>query len=68
MGTVWLIFSAQAGAVVLVHILAVLLAHLVAIGRFPDKRAALASQWPLTLLMIGYTLFGLWLLAAPTVG
>jgi len=68
MGLVWLIFSAQAAAVVLVHILAVLLAHLIAIERFPDKRAALASQWPLALLMIGYTLFGLWLLAAPTMG
>jgi hypothetical protein len=68
MGSVWLIFSAQAAAVALVHILAVLLAHLIAIERFPDKRAALASQWPLALLMIGYTLFGLWLLAAPTIG
>ena len=68
MDSVWLIFSAQAGAVVLVHILAVLLAHLIAIERFPDKRAALASQVPLALLMIGYTLFGLWLLAAPTIG
>jgi hypothetical protein len=68
MGAVWLIFSAQAGAVVLVHVLAVLLAHLIAIERFPEKRVALASQWPLALLMIGYTLFGLWLLAAPTIG
>jgi len=68
MDSVWIIFSLQAGAVVLVHILAVLLAHLIAIERFPDKRAALASQWPLALLMIGYTLFGLWLLAAPTIG
>lgn len=68
MESVWLIFSAQAGAVVLVHILAVLLAHLIAIERFPDKRVALASQVPLALLMIGYTLFGLWLLAAPTIG
>lgn len=68
MDSVWIIFSLQAGAVVLVHILAVLLAHLIAIERFPDRRAALASQWPLALLMIGYTLFGLWLLAAPTIG
>jgi hypothetical protein len=68
MDTVRVIFSLQAGAVVLVHILAVLLAHLIAIERFPDKRAALASQWPLALLMIGYTLFGLWLLAAPAIG
>jgi hypothetical protein len=68
MNSVWVIFTLQAGAVVLVHILAVLLAHLIAIERFPDKPAALASQWPLAALMVGYTLFGLWLLAAPTIG
>jgi hypothetical protein len=68
MGSVWIIFSLQAGAVVLVHILAVLLAHLIAIEKFPDRRSMLASQAPLALLMIAYTLFGLWLLAAPTIG
>jgi len=68
MNTVWVVFTLQAGAVVLAHILAVLLAHLTAIERFPDRRAALASQWPLAALMVGYTLFGLWLLAAPAIG
>jgi hypothetical protein len=68
MGSVWIIFSLQAGAVVLVHILAVLLAHLITIEKFPDRRSMLASQAPLALLMIAYTLFGLWLLAAPTIG
>ena len=68
MNWVWVVFTLQAGAVVLVHILAVLLAHLTAVERFPDRRAALASQWPLAALMVGYTLFGLWLLAAPALG
>jgi hypothetical protein len=68
MNTVWVVFTLQAGAVVLVHILAVLWAHLIATERFPDRHAALASQWPLAVLMVGYTLFGLWLLAAPAVG
>jgi len=31
-------------------------------------RAAMTSQAPLAALMIGYTTFGLWLLAAPTAG
>jgi hypothetical protein len=68
MNTVWIVFTLQAAAVVLAHILAVLLAHLTAVERFPDKPAALASQWPLAALMVGYTLFGLWLLAAPSIG
>lgn len=68
MGSVWIIFSLQAAAVVLVHILAVLLAHLIAIEKFPDRRSMLVSQAPLALLMIAYTLFGLWLLAAPSIG
>jgi hypothetical protein len=68
MDWVWVVFTLQAGAVVLVHILAVLWAHLIATERFPDRRAALASQWPLAALMVAYTLFGLWLLAAPAIG
>ena len=34
----------------------------------PDPVKAALSQFPLTLLMIGYTVFGLWLLATPTAG
>ena len=47
---------------------AVLVAHARAVERFGGGRAAPASQLPLALLMIGYTAFGLWLLAAPTAG
>ena len=31
-------------------------------------RAAASSQFPLTMLMIAYTVFGLWLLSTPTAG
>ncbi len=58
----------QAAAIVLAHVLAVAGAHAIALKRQPAGRAALASQLPLALLMIGYTWFGLWLLAAPTAG
>ena len=63
-----MIWKLQAGIVVAGHILAVLLAHLIAVERFGSRRAAMLSQLPLMLLMIAYTLFGLWLLAAPTAG
>jgi hypothetical protein len=65
---VHVIWAVQAAAVVIGHVLAVVLAHLVAVVRFADARAAALSQLPLALLMVAYTLFGLWLLAAPTAG
>lgn len=63
-----IIWKLQAAAVVTGHIVAVTLAHMVALARFGSARAAVASQLPLAILMIAYTLFGLWLLAAPTAG
>ncbi len=66
--SVSIIWKLQAVAVVTGHILAVSLAHIIAIGSFGSARAAIMSQLPLAALMIGYTLFGLWLLAAPTAG
>ena len=59
------IFLTQAGAVVLGHVLAVLLAHDIALRLFESNRRATLSQLPLAAFMIGYTLFGLWLLASP---
>jgi hypothetical protein len=63
-----LIWKLQAGAVVAGHVVAISLAHIIAIARFGRGPAAMASQLPLAALMIGYTLFGLWLLAAPSAG
>ncbi|MDF0600666.1 hypothetical protein P1J78_07990 [Psychromarinibacter sp. C21-152] len=64
-GTVQVIYLVQAGAVVVGHVLAVLLAHALAVKAVGDGRRAALSQAPLALFMIGYTLFGLWLLASP---
>lgn len=63
--SVRIIFLSQAGAVVIGHVLAVLLAHAIAVQAFGTSRRAALSQAPLALFMIGYTLFGLWLLASP---
>ncbi|MER9653335.1 hypothetical protein NKJ26_07445 [Mesorhizobium sp. M0152] len=64
----WWLWNVQAGAIVLGHVLAVLVAHGFAWRMHPQPARAMLSQFPLTLLMIAYTVFGLWLLATPTVG
>jgi len=63
-----IIWKLQAAAVVLGHIVAVSFAHAIALAASGSTRAAIVSELPLAVLMIGYTLFGLWLLAAPTAG
>lgn len=64
--TVRMIWLTQAGAIVVGHIVAVAVAHRLALELFPDPRRATLSQIPLSALMVLYTLLGLWLLASPT--
>lgn len=64
-GSMRAIFLTQAGAVVIGHVVAVMLAHEIAVRHFGSTRSAVLSQAPLALFMIGYTFFGLWLLASP---
>jgi len=45
----------------------VFLAHVMALRTFKDTRAALLSQIPMLLLMVGYTMLSLWILAQPVV-
>jgi hypothetical protein len=49
------------------HIIAVWLAHVMALRAFHSNRAALLSQIPMLLLMVGYTMLSLWILAQPVV-
>ncbi|WP_422053334.1 hypothetical protein [Shimia sp.] len=63
--SVRVLWLCQAGGVVIGHIVAVLLAHAVAVRHFGSARMALLSQVPLAIFMICYTFFGLWLLASP---
>ena len=65
LATVRVIWLSQAAAVVAGHVLAVLLGHALALRHFGEPRAAALSQLPLSAFMVGYTLFGLWLLATP---
>lgn len=66
--TVALIWQLQSGAIVLGHILAVVLAHGLALKRYGRTRDAVLNQVPLTVVMVAYTWFGLWLLATPIAG
>jgi hypothetical protein len=59
------IWLAQAGAVVAGHVLAILVSHGVALDMFRESRRAVISQIPVSLFMVLYTFFGLWLLASP---
>ncbi|MGR3455425.1 hypothetical protein [Pseudooceanicola sp.] len=63
--TVQVIWLTQAGAVVYGHVVAILMAHVVALDLFGTGRRAMLSQVPLAIFMVLYTLFGLWLLASP---
>ncbi len=64
-GPVRVIWMTQAGVVVAGHVIAILLAHAIALRAGGDTRRAVISQGPLALFMVAYTIFGLWLLAAP---
>lgn len=54
-------------AIVVGHIVAVYVAHVVALREFADRRLALRSQYPMLALMVGYTMVSLWIIAQPIV-
>ncbi len=67
-GRVYAIWHTQVALIVGAHVASVFVAHALALRL--TGRAALAthSQLPLVLLMVGYTVLGLWLLSTPAVG
>ena len=52
-------------AIVIGHVIAVYVAHIMAIRVFAERQAALKSQIPMLVLMIGYTMVSLWVLSQP---
>jgi hypothetical protein len=55
------------GAIVMGHMVAVYLAHRIALRAYPDRQLALRSQWPMVALMVCYTMTSLWIIAQPIV-
>ncbi|KAA3633066.1 MAG: hypothetical protein DWQ08_02380, partial [Proteobacteria bacterium] len=54
--------------IVIGHVAAVYLAHIVALELFPDRARALISQLSMLVLMVAYTMISFWILAQPIVG
>lgn len=62
MGTIW---HSQVLLMLAGHVVAVYLAHLVALRVFPSHRQGVMSQLPMLVLMVAYTCLGLWVLSLP---
>ena len=60
-----LVWYVSVAAIVAGHIAALYVAHLQALREFPDGRSAQRSQWPMLVLMVGYTMLSLWIIAQP---
>jgi len=63
---VWTIWIVQFAIILGAHLLAVFLSEQIA--RRAGLNMSLAAQAPIAILMVLYTCFGLWLLAAPAIG
>ena len=66
--SVELIWNLQVVVIVVAHVVAVASAHFLSLRSTANLREAILVQAPMAALMIGYTLFGLWLLSTPAVG
>lgn len=67
-GRVYAIWHTQVALIVGAHVASVFVAHALALRLTGRAAVAARSQLPLVLLMIGYTVLGLWLLSTPAVG
>ena len=54
-------------AIVVGHVVAVYVAHVIALRACSTRRAAIRSQVPMLVLMVGYTMMSLWIIAQPIV-
>jgi hypothetical protein len=54
-------------AIIIGHIAAIYLAHTTALQEFEGNKKAILSQVPMVILMIGYTMISLWIIAQPIV-
>lgn len=62
MGLIW---HTQVFLMLLGHVVAVYLAHMMALRAFPSRGQGVLSQIPMLVLMVGYTCVGLWVLSLP---
>jgi hypothetical protein len=62
MAVVW---HVEVALILVGHVVSVWLAHRVALRTFPTRREAIISQVPMLLLMMAYTVLGLWVISLP---
>jgi hypothetical protein len=62
MAVVW---HAEVALILVGHVVSVWLAHRVALRLFPSRRDAIISQVPMLMLMMAYTVLGLWVISLP---
>ena len=61
------IWMTSVTAIIVGHVAAVYLAHIMSMRAFGNQRAALRSQYPMLVLMVCYTMVSLWIMAQPIV-
>ena len=59
------IWNTEVTLIVAGHLVSVYVAHRIALRKFPTRREAILSQVPMLLLMVGYTMLGLWVISQP---
>jgi len=59
------VWHAQVGLILAGHVLSVYVAHRIALNVFASRRRAIISQLPMLVLMVAFTVAGLWILAQP---
>jgi hypothetical protein len=62
-----IVWYSQVALIVVGHVIAVYLAHGIALRLLRDQQRAVRSQYPMLALMILYTVFSLWILHQPVV-
>ena len=60
-----LVWHAEVGILLAGHSISVWLSHRIALRTFDTQRQILVSQFPLLVLMVAYTVIGLWILSLP---
>jgi len=53
--------------IVIGHMLAVFISHFQSVSLFSNSRAAMKSQLPMLILMVGYTMVSLWIISQPII-
>jgi hypothetical protein len=60
-----IVWHAEVALILAGHLVSAYLAHRIALRLFPSRREAVLSQLPILLLMVMYTVIGLWVISLP---